>query len=881
MPTISPQSTPYYGGGQVINPANVIQTSGPPSTHIIQQGLGTIAVDNATGTIYGLASKSGGSATWAVLGGGSGAVATLTGNSGGAVSPTGGNINILGSGVLAFAGSGSTLTGTITPGTTLVSTIAGNTGGARSPTAGAMSIVGTGDVSVSGSASTLTIAVTPSTGIVSTLTGNSGGAISPTSGNINILGGSLSNFVGSGSTLTLTPKSSAWPDTPYVVGPVGSAGYQTIQSAVNAANSAGGGMVIVQPGTYTENLTLYDKVNITGLTFADTGGGVTIVGVHTPPTSGGFAFDYVALNSATHIFNSNAAGSAHLVIGNSIITVTNGYTFNLPNWTGKLETYDVNDRPSTNDGYVNNTGGSEIAIFSCAIGSGTVNPMIVSGVVSIFTCAVGCPINFVTGSNAFLEYNVHTKNISFLNNSTGEIIGSEINSQITMSSSAGWLISQCTINTSSSPAIDGSGSGTLTLGDLTFVNNSTIAGTLTTAWSSTSTGALTVTGSLSSTGSTTLATTGSTVNTFGSTTGTTSSTISSGSGGITLNASNATVAVTSGTGTVNISSDATANSVNLATGAGVKTLVLGSTNSTSVSTLQSGTGGLNISSNNGTMNITSGTGTINIGADATANSINLATGAAAKTLIIGSSTAGSSTVINGSSSGFSLAGTTTMTINCTSTSTVNMFNGAAQCTLGIASGAGVKLVTLGSTNTTSSTTIQSGSGGISITSTNSALSVNSGTGTLSISNDSSATTLNIGTGSAAKTTTLGSTNTTSATTVQSGSGGITLTGETTLGSGNFIINTAAKQLRVHGGAATDFIGQATLTNGTVTVSNTNIATTDRVFIQRSAKNASTAYGVFQVTITASTNFVITSCKSDTTTETGDASTVDYFIVRQV
>lgn len=106
-------------------------------------------------------------------------------------------------------------------------------------------------------------------------------------------------------------------------------------------------------------------------------------------------------------------------------------------------------------------------------------------------------------------------------------------------------------------------------------------------------------------------------------------------------------------------------------------------------------------------------------------------------------------------------------------------------------------------------------------------------------------------------------------------------GDITATLGHVIINGAAKQLRVHGGAATDFIGTATLTNGTVTILNTNIAATDLVFVERTAKNASTAYGVMQVTITAATSIVLTACKSDTTTETGDQSTVNYFIVRQV
>ena len=79
MPTISPQVTPYYGGGQVVSPADTLQTSGAPSTANINHNLGTLAIDNAAGNIYGLASKSGGVATWVLLGGSSGAISSVLG----------------------------------------------------------------------------------------------------------------------------------------------------------------------------------------------------------------------------------------------------------------------------------------------------------------------------------------------------------------------------------------------------------------------------------------------------------------------------------------------------------------------------------------------------------------------------------------------------------------------------------------------------------------------------------------------------------------------------------------------------------------------------------------------------------------------------------
>lgn len=122
MPSLSPQVTPYYGGGQVVSPVDSFQTSGAPSSANISHNLGTLAIDNAAGAIYGLASKSGGTATWVALGGGTVAVQTETGDTGTAT-PSGGNIKHAGTAnQITTAASGATVTYTlpsaiITPGT--------------------------------------------------------------------------------------------------------------------------------------------------------------------------------------------------------------------------------------------------------------------------------------------------------------------------------------------------------------------------------------------------------------------------------------------------------------------------------------------------------------------------------------------------------------------------------------------------------------------------------------------------------------------------------------------------------------------------------------------------------------------------------------------
>lgn len=112
---------------------------------------------------------------------------------------------------------------------------------------------------------------------------------------------------------------------------------------------------------------------------------------------------------------------------------------------------------------------------------------------------------------------------------------------------------------------------------------------------------------------------------------------------------------------------------------------------------------------------------------------------------------------------------------------------------------------------------------------------------------------------------------------------LTTTGNYTATTGNVIINSAGKQLQVHGGAVTDMIGSATLASGTVTVANTNIAAGDKIFLSRSSVNGSTVLGVLTYTISAATSFTITSVIVATpgSTQTADTSIVQYFIVRQV
>jgi len=215
-------------------------------------------------------------------------------------------------------------------------------------------------------------------------------------------------------------------------------------------------------------------------------------------------------------------------------------------------------------------------------------------------------------------------------------------------------------------------------------------------------------------------------------------TIGAGTGGIVAGAVNGSVIVTSGTGLFALSADAAATTVNIATGAAVKTTTLGSTNTTSTTTVRSGTGGTLITSTDevlidcaGVLELNSSAGVIGIGNDAVAQNINIGTGAAARVVTIGNVTGASQVVLN--------SGTAGVAINTT--------------------GAGDVVVT------SADTVLIDGAGVVEL---------NSSAGAISIGNDAVAQAINVGTGAAARTITVGNVTGATAVNVNSGTGGINL-----------------------------------------------------------------------------------------------------------
>ena len=327
-------------------------------------------------------------------------------------------------------------------------------------------------------------------GDVESITGDSGGAVGPDgSGNISMLGSPDISFAGTPGTNSFAVTDLVKMTAYMVDSTAGAAPYQTIQSAITAAEAAGGGIVYIRPGTYTENLTITGNVQLVGTPSnsdaGTAGNSTTIVGTHIPPASGSLVVSNLRLESATHIFSSAVAGSASIILLNDYIAVTNGYTFNLPNWTGSFVIYNLGSG-GTNDGFVNNTGGADCFFISGTIGYGTGNTMVTSGAVTLQEIDLRCPIDFQTGSTIAADFNNFYQTVTCSNNSTGYFSKSFFDTGATaalvMESSAEIDLRDVNINSSNSPAINGSGAGNLDIAGITWLDNYEISSSLTTTY---------------------------------------------------------------------------------------------------------------------------------------------------------------------------------------------------------------------------------------------------------------------------------------------------------------------------------------------------------------------------------------------------------------
>lgn len=309
--------------------------------------------------------------------------------------------------------------------------------------------------------------------------------------------------------------------------------------------------------------------------------------------------------------------------------------------------------------------------------------------------------------------------------------------------------------------------------------------------------------------------------------------VAAGTAGISILTTNGVIDIDSGTGAISISDDAAATTVSIANGAAAKTLVLGSTNTTSTTTVQSGTGGVIVTSTDeilldsvGVLELNSSAGVISIGNDAVAQNINIGTGAAARTIEVGNNTGATAIRINGGT-----AGAGGINIGQTANAVpiiIGNVTGATSVTVNSGTG-GIALASTGAGDITavSSDTLLLDAAGV--------LELNSSAGAISIGNDAVAQAINVGTGAAARTVTVGNVTGATAVNVNSGTGGINLSS-----AGIFTLDavadtqaspTAASTISANVGAAT-FTGFTTAAAGTqdFTITNSLVTTSSQILL---------------------------------------------------
>lgn len=281
-----------------------------------------------------------------------------------------------------------------------------------------------------------------------------------------------------------------FPITPYVVGPVGQAGYQTIQSAINAADGNGGGLVWIQTGSYNENLTLKPNVVLQG----DGNLASEIVGAHLFPEQGFGQYINVRFTSASVSFNTTSAAATPLFFDSCLFSCLDGFSFNLTNWTGSINLRNcICDGPE--DGFLFLTSFGTIVADSCILGAGSTHTLTTDGDVTLRNSTLNCKSEFESLPDFFnctinndvildndLLFNNCVFNSTILQNDIN--IGGTFNNCVFNSGSSpaytmngnGTLISfsDCIVNSSANPCITGNGNTPIKFTNMAFTDSSTI-----------------------------------------------------------------------------------------------------------------------------------------------------------------------------------------------------------------------------------------------------------------------------------------------------------------------------------------------------------------------------------------------------------------------
>ncbi len=619
--------------------------------------LGTLWIDKQLDDVYVLTSVKDNEANWTGTGGGTGSFSSLSVNPGNATITTG-NLTLtagsftmgsLNAGVVQTSGSGVFGSSKGTNGQVLVGSTAGVPAWANITSTGGSCVVTSGPN---------TINIEATGGTSSTFVTDTSGPVSPLAGALTVAGGTNITTDGSvANTVTINLD-----DSITTVGKITagvslemSSGSATITSTTNAAKSI---YLHANAGT-SETIELY----------ADQGTGVDAIYLHSD--DGGLTFTSgLATADAINITASNAAGGIDIDAGtNGINIAANNGPISLISGTGAVNVGTDSAAHTVTVGSTNTTSGTVIQSGSTGLALTSTSIMDLDSVGILSLNSSTAVIN-IGNDNVSQDINIGTN-------------GARI---ITLGNGSG-----------ATSVVIPVGTGAFNLGVNSTVHNTTIGSTTGASafTAQTGTGALTLTagGALvtTSAGATTIDAVGSVE--LNSSAGA----IAIGHDAVNQNINIGTAGVRtltmgSATGASQVVIDCGTTGLNLGTTSNAHPTVLGSTNSSSATTVQAGSGNLVVNGGGsvtldavGVLELNSSGAAISVGNDAVAQAINIGTGAAARTITIGSGTTTTQVVIDSGSSGINI-GT----------------NAVAQT------------VTLGNTTGATKVDLRAGSGGVAI-----------------------------------------------------------------------------------------------------------------------------------------------------------------------
>lgn len=263
-------------------------------------------------------------------------------------------------------------------------------------------------------------------------------------------------------------------DHPIIVDAAGSTPFTTVAAGITAAVGLGVSTttVFIKAGTYTENLTLVNGINLEGEDLYTT----IIDGRHTVPAAGQIQISNLKLaqtTPATNLFVEGGAGTCAIDIIDCIFNINSGIAFNLVTSTGPISVKNCQDISAANSVIDNTTGLSTLTILNSYIGTGAVAAAI-AGTTVIDNSTFSCPLNIQKTSATQMHHSTVNAKITMIDTATLQIDHSNIYSGAVaaLDIGAGTTVTASNLVIDSTVAGSNSviGAGTVTLSEVTFVN---------------------------------------------------------------------------------------------------------------------------------------------------------------------------------------------------------------------------------------------------------------------------------------------------------------------------------------------------------------------------------------------------------------------------